>query len=252
MNATLKFLGRSGAFASLKEGNSNALLTINGKNLLIDFGVASNFIWREEWKKSYKDIDAVYISHLHADHCFFESLFFSRYFEPKLDKNGNVIKPKLYAHPLVITEIWDSLKPSMGIYRNEVLHLSNFAECHACSAFEFENVTFELIKNSHIDCSFGIKDAYGVKFKINNTKIYWSSDSANINKKAIMNADIVFHDCETLIGFKSKVHSHISDLAKLPEEMKNKMWMMHYSERPLAYEKYGFAGFVDKNQEFHF
>jgi hypothetical protein len=30
------------------------------------------------------------------------------------------------------------------------------------------------------------------------------------------------------------------------------MWMMHYSERPLAYEKYGFAGFVDKNQEFHF
>jgi hypothetical protein len=48
---TLKFLGHSGAFANLDQGNSNAVLTINDKNLMIDFGITSNFIWRDEWNR---------------------------------------------------------------------------------------------------------------------------------------------------------------------------------------------------------
>lgn len=194
---TLKFLGHSDAFATLDQGNSNAVLTINGKNLMIDFGITSNFIWRDEWGRHFNEIDALYISHLHGDHCYLETMFFSRYFIPRLDKTGNVIKPQLFAHPVVMNEIWEHLKPSMGVYRNEILHLTNFAECHSCSQFEFEGIKFELIKNTHINSSFGSKDAYGLKFTINGTKIYWSSDSANINRKEIAEADIVFHDCET-------------------------------------------------------
>lgn len=252
MKVTLKFLGHSGAFASLKDGNSNAVLTINGKNLLIDFGIASNFIWTDEWRRSYNDIDAIYISHLHLDHCCLESLFFSRYFIPRLDQYSNVIKPKLYSHPTVLTEIWEHLKPSMGVYRNEVLHITNFAECIACDKFKFEGVEFQLVKNKHIESSFGNKDSYGLLFELNDRIIYWSSDSANINIEMIEKADITFHDCETLEGFKSNVHSHWDDLCKLPENHKKKMWLMHYSHKPKNWEKESFAGFVQKNDEFDF
>lgn len=251
-NNYLKFLGSGGAFASTKEGNSNALLSINGKNLLIDFGIVSNFIWREEWEKSYNEIDSIYITHLHLDHCCLETLFFSRYFIPKLDKNHNVVKLKLYANPTVMNEIWKHLEPSMGVYRNEIFHLTNFAECHLCSDFEFEGIKFELVKNSHIKCSFGNKDAYGLLFTVNNKKVYWSSDSLNINKKAIDSADIVFHDCETFPDFKSGVHAHWSDLKKLNSEQKKKTYLMHYNSKPVDWEKEGFAGFVEKNQTFYF
>jgi ribonuclease BN (tRNA processing enzyme) len=248
----MKFLGRSGAFATLNEGNTNAVITINDKNLLIDFGVCSNFVWLEHWRKSYHDIDAIYISHLHLDHCCLERLFFSRYFLPKLDKNDHVVKPKLYANPTVMQEIWEHLKPSMGVYRNEMLHLTNFAECHSCSEFEFEGIQIQLIKNDHIKSSFANKDAYGLFFKIGNQNVYWSSDSANINTKMIDKATIVFHDCETLPDFKSRVHAHWSDLKKLKPEQKNKMWLMHYNTKPDDYENRGFAGWIEKDQEFQF
>lgn len=184
------------------------------------------------------------------DHACLETLLFSRYFAPALDKSGHIIKPKLFAHPIVMQEIWEHLKPSMGVYRNEILHLTNFAECHSCNAFEFEGVRFQLIRNDHIKSSFASKDAYGLIFEYNGVKIYWSSDSANINKKHIAWADLVFHDCETFDGMRSHVHAHWDDLRKLPEEQKAKMWLMHYSEKPRNYEKAGFAGFIEKDQEF--
>lgn len=247
----LTFLGHGGAFATSKEGNSNAVLTVNGKNLLIDFGVVSNYVWREEWGKGFNDIDAFFISHLHLDHCCLETAFFHRYFLPLLGKNQQIIKPRLFAAPEVINEIWEHLKPSMGLYRNEVLHITNFADCHSCSNFEFERVKLELVKNNHIRSSFGEKNAYGLFFTLNGTKIYWSSDSSNINIKYIRTADIVFHDCETL-NQKSGVHAHYLDLRKLPQDLKSKMWLMHYSPNKLKPTADGFAGFVTKNQEFIF
>ena len=91
------------------------------------------------------------------DHACLESLLFWRYFLPTIDKAGQKIKPRLFAAPVVVAELWEHLKPSMGLYRNEVLHLTNFVDCHACSEFEFEKVKFKLIKNDHIKSSFGDK-----------------------------------------------------------------------------------------------
>lgn len=248
----IKFLGSGGAFATLKQGNTNVVITINGKNLLIDLGSCSNFVWRDIWGRSFNEIDGLYISHVHADHCSLEQFFFSRYFIPTLDRAGHVIKPKLYAHPVVMNEIWEHLKPSMGIYRNEVLHLTNFAECHSCSDFEFEGAKFSLIKNSHIESSFGNKDAYGLFIQYNGKSIYWSSDCSKINKSPIEKADIIFHDCETLDGIESRVHTHYKDLTKLPSCVKRKMWLMHYNEQVPSFKEDGFMGFVERDQEFIF
>jgi ribonuclease BN (tRNA processing enzyme) len=59
-------LGTSAAFAGKNEGCSSYLFSCGGKNYLIDAGpgcvsMLQNYI-------SYKDLDAIFISHLHADH----------------------------------------------------------------------------------------------------------------------------------------------------------------------------------------
>lgn len=249
----IKFLGHGGAFATTIDGNTNACITINGRRLLIDFGIMSNTVWREHWGLRFRDIDVIWATHMHSDHVSFEPMFFDRYFNPRIDpRTGAVIKPVLYADPVVLAEIWEHLKPSMHIYRNEVLHITNFAECHACSSFIFEGVKFTAVKNAHILSSFGSKFAFGLKWEYKGVKFYWSSDSAKINLKLVQWADVVFHDCET-IHFKSGVHAHYLDLRKLKPEEKAKIWLMHYSPgHKLNAIGDGFAGFITKDQEFHY
>ncbi len=245
----LQFLGHSGAFATSLEGNTNACLTVNGKRLLIDFGVISNIVWREHWGYSYNDIDSMFISHTHADHCCLEPFLFSRYFLPRIE-DKMIVRPTIFANPKVIHEIWAMLSPSMSVYRNEIFHLSNFATCKACSDFTFEGVEFSLVRNTHMRSAFKSKDAFGLQFIApSGNKIYWSSDSANINLPSIKWADIVFHDCENSIH-PSYVHAHISHLMKLPAELRKKMWLMHYSGNVNEYLPY-FAGAVVKNQIFN-
>ncbi len=62
----LTVLGTSAAFAGKNEGCSSYLLTCGGKNYLVDTGsgcvsMLQNYI-------SYKDLDTIFLSHLHADH----------------------------------------------------------------------------------------------------------------------------------------------------------------------------------------
>lgn len=245
----IRFLGHGGAFATSEEGNTNACITLKGKNLLIDFGICSHIVWREHWKKTYSDITALWLSHLHCDHVSLEPMFFYRYFHPTLDRHGNKTKPIIFADPSVLTEVWAHLEPSMRCYRNEILHLTNFAECHGCSSFTFEGVKFTSVKNPHITSAFGSKFAFGLKWEYKGVKFYWSSDSATINQKLLQWADVVFHDCETS-HFRSGVHAHYLDLRKLPDELRKKIWLMHYSPHKLDAAKDGFAGFITKDQEF--
>jgi ribonuclease BN (tRNA processing enzyme) len=79
-------LGTGSAF-TLKNFQSNYLLK-GEKNLLIDCGGDIRFSLKEQ-NMSYKDIDAVYISHLHADHQGgLEYLAFCSYFDPSKKKNN--------------------------------------------------------------------------------------------------------------------------------------------------------------------
>jgi ribonuclease BN (tRNA processing enzyme) len=62
----LTVLGTSAAFAGKNDGCSSYLFTCDGRNYLIDAGpgcvsMLQNYI-------SYKDLDAILLSHLHADH----------------------------------------------------------------------------------------------------------------------------------------------------------------------------------------
>ena len=81
----MTFIGSGAAFTS-NNYHSNILIESNDKKLLIDCGSDARFALRD-LGYSYKDIDSIYISHIHADHSGgLEWLGFSRKFDASCTK----------------------------------------------------------------------------------------------------------------------------------------------------------------------
>lgn len=68
----IKFLGVGPAFTTAEHYQSNMLITAgSGKRILIDCGSDIRFSLREagiQFRYFGREIDAIYVSHLHADH----------------------------------------------------------------------------------------------------------------------------------------------------------------------------------------
>lgn len=260
----IKFLGVGGMFCT-ENGNSNLLLTHGNKNLLIDCGYGIPYLLKEH-NIDIKDIDAVYISHVHSDHAGgLDYLGYASYF------SGHKIK--LIAQEMVINQLSQMLLPSMGLLRDgKYMSLSDYFYIHSIKNKEeyfwhwpsdgigmgSRDMAFYLIPNDHIMTTFGL-----VASHMNNS-FYFSSD-CYINDMYVpkttdeiymykeFKSDIIFHDCE-VSDTPSGVHSHYDTLKKLPLAVKQKMWLYHYSANlilPNAKQD-GFAGFVKKGQEFNF
>ena len=83
-------LGSGNAFTK-KNWQSNFLIRQNNKWLMIDCGSFAPLALDEEMGLNEADIDAVYVSHIHADHVGgLEALAFCTYFNP------NAPRPKMF------------------------------------------------------------------------------------------------------------------------------------------------------------
>jgi len=265
----LRFLGTGSAFAPLELGQTNALLTDNaGRNLLIDCGSDCRHMLANHGLGA-KDIDAVYISHLHADHVGgLEWLAFNTYFNP------NVGKPALYANHRLMHQMWEkSLRGGLESVQNKVCNLTDYFDCRSVvsnTSFFWGHAKFSPVQTVHVMNGLEIVHSYGLMvdlapdFNANErnslkgpTRIFYTADTQFAPKQLLdfySVADLVFHDCETT-PFRSNVHAHIDDLATLPDDVKKKMFLMHYSPIPdedmdqLA-NKLGFAGFLRPGEDF--
>ena len=114
-----------GSAFSMKNFQTNLLIECNGKNMLVDAGTDIRFALKEQ-KKSYKDIDSLYVTHLHADHIGgIEYLAFCSYFDPSKDKI------KLYGHRDVISRAWDSVwSGGLASVQGKVIGLHDYFEVH--------------------------------------------------------------------------------------------------------------------------
>ncbi len=255
----LKFLGVGGAFAPISKGNSNMLLeSDSGKRLLIDFGTTAPYIYRDELGYDIRDIDGIWISHLHADHIGgMEFMAFARYFQPLKDAGNNVIKPKLYMIPELMQELWESsLKGGLESLEGKVMNLTDYFDCKCIninSSFMWENYEFTPVQTIHVMSGYKFKHSYGLIIRSPiGYKTFITTDTQFAPYQLntfYKDANIIFHDTETL-PFKSNVHAHYNDLNTLPKEIKNKIWCYHYANKIDTYKEDGFAGFVDKFQEF--
>jgi ribonuclease BN (tRNA processing enzyme) len=261
MKPTIKFLGVGGAFAPLSKGHSNMLVTSNGKHMLIDCGGSVQFSLKSDFNIDPRDIDALWISHLHSDHVgSLEWFAFYRYFLPKKDGAGKVIKPKLYMIGALMQELWEtSLKGGLQSVEGRIMNLTDYFDCIPVpenSKFDWEELNFTPVQTIHVMSGYMFKHSYGLLVENDNgttkkttfvtTDTQFSPYQMRVFYKQ---ADQIFHDCETLEQ-KSHVHAHYEDLKTLPPETRGKMWLYHYAGKIESVATDGFLGFVDKGQEF--
>jgi ribonuclease BN (tRNA processing enzyme) len=266
---TIKFLGVGGAFAPMSKGNSNMMFTSDsGKHMLFDFGTTAPYIYRDEWKMDFKDIDAVFASHNHGDHVGgLELLAFHRYFIPLKDSAGVTIRPKLFANKNVMKELWEhTLKGGLESLQGQIMNLTNYFDCKPVSdnkSFDWEGYRFTPIQTVHVRSGYIIKHSYGLgirkvpeggKTQKITTALYDAYITSDTQFDPALveyyrQSKIVFSDCETS-AFKSNVHPNYVDLQTLPADCRSKMWLYHYSEQVPTFKEDGFAGFVEKGQTF--
>lgn len=158
-------------------------------------------------------------------------------------------KPKLFISKDLVDDLWSILKIGLDSIEGEKVSLDTYFEVHPVDKkFEWEGIDFRLVKAEHVWANDVLMPVYGLVFG----DIYFSSDTMMCDtvKAEYKKAKLIFHDCETN-PWKSKVHAHYDDLKLLPETIKNKMWLYHYSPNPVQKPKEdGFCGFVEKGQKF--
>ena len=257
----IKFIGSGSAF-TMNNFQTNAILTgQSGKRMMIDCGTDARFAMKEAGL-SYKDVDALYISHCHADHIGgVEWLAFGRFF----DKSAGG-PPELFAAKDVMHEAWEhSLKGGLESIEGQVMHLTSYFKCHSIEpngSFEWDGLVFTPVQTVHIVDGFRFMPSYGLMILLGNGSpgtpkaakmVFYTSDTQYAPSqlgKFYQMADVIFQDCETAPYF-SKVHAHYNDLKGLVAEIKRKMHLKHYQDNPTQDAKAdGFAGFVLKGQEF--
>lgn len=127
-------------------------------------------------------------------------------------------------------------------------------------SFNLQNVKIRPIKNKHVDNEL----SFGLDFEDNRCRVYISGDSKCpevdkflTNEGTYDKYQLIFQDCE-FQDYPNSVHAQFYELCKLPDQIKNKMWLYHYSLNSEPIGKYedkatlaGFAGIVYRGQVFN-
>jgi ribonuclease BN (tRNA processing enzyme) len=249
----LTFLGSGSAF-TLENFQSNMLLEIDGHRLLIDCGGDCRHALRAQ-NLGPADIDAVYISHLHADHVGgLEWLALTRYFHPKRQR------PHLYVNEKLAAELWqNTLQGGLGTLQNRIADLDTYFEVKRLGrneGFDFNGAHLQTVQTVHYMDGYEIVPSFGLIWKAPDGRTVFLTTDTQFCPNQIRDfyrcADLIFHDCETGQP-ASGIHAHFDELVTLPVELRKRMWLYHYrdGERPNA-EAAGFAGWVEKGQTFRF
>lgn len=260
--ATVKFLGSGSAFVLSEENyQSNILITKNDKTLLFDAGTsiheALNF-----FKLTPDNIDNIFISHNHADHSGgMEYIGYKRYFSTY--PNVGESRPKLYGDKYTIIELWnESMKAGMSRINGATTNLNSFFDVTTLSTdetFDFEGITMVPVDVTHVVTESDSMPSQGLIFRDNDTTVFITGD-AQFRPDELMGyyekADIIFHDCE-MMSYPNSVHAQFHELCTLPDEIKEKMWLYHFSlmgrhiwDLETEAMLNGFAGIVRRGQEF--
>ncbi len=252
----IKFLGVGSAFTTPDYYQSNMLLTArSGKKMLIDCGSDIRFSLGESglhFRHFGRDIDAIYISHLHADHIGgLEGVALSSV----LDTGS--LKCKLFITDDLASDLWNnSLKGGLRCVQGQERTLNDFFLCspiEGSGQFQWQDIEFSVVKMPHTGEGCKRYFSYGLILTEGNKSVFISTDTRFEPGMLVELADrveIIFHDCET-IDPPSGIHAHYDELSTLPISIKQKIWLYHYqpnpSQDPIIQ---GFRGFVVKGQEF--
>lgn len=220
--------------------NNNALVSNEQGNLLIDCGYTIKPALHAHGLQL-RDIDAVFITHVHADHMFgLERLANEgRY---KYHK-----KAKLILHHELYDELWHQcLKGVLAKNGEGENQLSDYFELVVLQHEEFD--LFGNHYRLHRVCHTPGKVCFGLMI---NQSLFYSGDTVAIPQLLLeLNPDVIFHDV-TLSEF-NPVHASLHSLLSLyPPSLCKKTYLMSYEDHWPEYQQIveqHFAGFAKQGQ----
>jgi ribonuclease BN (tRNA processing enzyme) len=215
-------LGVGDAF-SAKWYSTCLLVEADGVRLLIDCPHPIRKVLHESAGLDLPDVDAVVLTHLHADHCSgLEGLGFFRHFVA-----GSPLP--LLSHPGVTKRLWERLAPGMDTLfvdldsPPESRALADYFELQALStssAATFGPFTIEARWTKHH------VPTTALRIRAGGASIGYSADTAfDVGLiDWLADCDLVIH--ETNLG----THTPLGDLLGLADEVKAKMRLVHYPD----------------------
>ncbi|MEQ8280903.1 MAG: MBL fold metallo-hydrolase [Deltaproteobacteria bacterium] len=248
---TLEFLGTGSAFTTDPDNyQSNLLLTgASGRRLLVDCG---GDVRRALFVRGVhaRDLEAVYISHLHADHAGgLEWLGFTTHFDPSAPRLT------LFAAEPLIEPMWNNvLSGGMRHTVGAEGTLSTYFELAPLAergSFTWDGVELSLVPTPHIIGSAGTITSYGLFITGAERSVFLTTDTVYAWHDAFDTADVVLHDCETS-GPPTGAHPTYATLVEeLPKNVRAKTWLYGYPPGALPDAAAdGFLGFARPGQRF--
>ena len=239
--AILTMLG-VGHSEALANWNNNAMITVDGRRLLIDAGYTIKFALHQQGL-TLEDVDAIFITHVHADHCFgLERMAYECRFRYQK-------KPTLYLAPGIYEELWDqTLKGVMGQVGEGPATLDDFFHIVQLDGdeFEYHGVQLAYFQNRHTPG----KISYGLWI---NERLLFSGDTRAIPEIVErFNPDVILHD--STLSEWNPVHASVTELLEsYPDAVRRRMYLMSYEDHWEEYQaqiETEFAGFARQGQEF--
>ncbi len=207
----IKFLGVGAAIDDKYENVS--ILVEEKSSILLDVGYGIVRTITKD-KLLLKNLDAIYISHLHFDHCFGlpALLLFMRTVNRK--------KPiKIIAQKEVLDGLKDTLKKHWPDMQTAIKFPVNFLQISAqTQKIKFNEFEIKIAKTNH-----GQMPNFAISLKSNGKTIVYSGDGDFNNEtiKLYKGCDLLIHDAFT-IETKNDTHSSIVELIRLYKELKLK------------------------------
>jgi ribonuclease BN (tRNA processing enzyme) len=227
----LKFLGTGSAF-SREYGNTSAIVEVTNNDvtqrLLIDCGrTTPDDLHRAGY--TWKDIDAIFITHLHGDHVYgLEDAGFFSYFVHKrkihLILPEQSMKSQLWERVLKGTMMRGDLDRNMEFrdyYTHEIVGKEE-------PYFIFNGVMFSVYRTVHVQN----KQSYGLIIGERDYIIY-TGDSLldkGLLEYAVEDGCVaIFHDCQ-MMHYDGSVHASLDDLLTLDDHIRGLIYIMHYGD----------------------
>lgn len=221
MGLQIQMLGTGGAFAK-KYFNNNALLYTDTHTIMIDCGVTAP-ISLYQLGKTWANIDAVLITHIHADHVggLEEYAFQMKYIYQR--------KPILYIAETLVQPLWEHTLKG-GLAQDGIERIEDAFEVRTLREGEVTRILgsldVEIIKTPHIEG----KNSYSLYL---NHEIFYSADmrfQPELLKELVLHKGCrkIFHEVQ-LVG-TGYVHTTLDELLSLPPEIRSQICLMHYDD----------------------
>lgn len=257
----MTFLGTGGAFTDFRVNyHNNAIIHTEEGPVLLDCGLTAVQSMRELGVER-TALRAVLFTHLHSDHASPESLVWERFYG---GPNGMpaYMTTTMIAPPDVLDPLGASLRPFMNELADESGEFRNggyevLVKPVPTTEIEIGGVRFRFFRVPHVSGSGVEKPAYGLEIDDGKARILWSGDttlSLPWLDASLLDGRVqrIFHECLFLPRFRGTVHTHWEEIEALPEALKSRMTLMHYTQVPEWIELGSLAGAARRHESFDF